>query len=40
MHTMHLADGTIVGYHISKYSGELTIDINRLEKVYKIRVIK
>ena len=35
-----LSDGTIVGYHSSKYTGELTIDINKLGKVYKIRVIE
>jgi hypothetical protein len=32
-----LADGTLVGKHFSKKTGEFTIDINQGGTVYKLR---
>lgn len=33
-----MQDGTVIGYHPSKTTGESTIDINKNGKIYKIRV--
>jgi len=35
---VRMEDGSVIGTHPSKFSGETTIDINKGDQVYKIRV--